>query len=416
MNKNKGRSFTNKKGERVFVSEEHLKTAVAIKVELQKASSSRKCSWSKLVGLMRKEGFDNAENSEAYRCMIKAYQDSIGELPKVQEYANMVADSKLESIKELVGEISYEKRENQLVLKELNKVKRSVIDDSLIAEQIGFAFNNHNFSDLKLEYKEIKDSEKKMIAVLSDLHIGALVDLDINTYNYEVAVNRLNTYANRIITKCKEQNITNVYVMNLGDVIEHSNMRYSQGYNVEFTYSDQIVKSSDLIIKFLLLLVENDLKITYAGIAGNHDRVDGDKNKGLNGDHAVKSINYSIQSFINNSKIQNINYVQAQDYKHSFEINGKNILALHGDLDNRNDANVLAKHSDIDSINYDVVLMGHYHTREIKELGNNKFLLMSGSLKGADEYSDKLRKLSAPSQSYYIIDKDGNLDINFISF
>lgn len=415
MGKNKERSFTNKKGEKVIVSEEHLNTAVTLKVELQKASPSRKCSWSQLVGLMRKEGFDDAENSEAYRCLVKAYQKSIGELPTVKQYADMVATSKLESIKELVGEISYEKRENQLVLKELNKVKRDITDDALIAEQIGSAFNDLDFSNIKMQYKEVKESEKKMIVALSDLHIGAIVELDINTYNYDIAVKRLNEYANSIITKCKSEKITSVHVMNLGDVIEHSNMRYDQGFSAEFTYSEQITKATDLIIKFLLLLQENGLKITYAGIAGNHDRRDEDKNKNLSGDHAVKHINSSIKMFIELSKIKNVEYVQAKDYKHSFVINGKNFIAVHGDLDNKNDANVLSKRSQMDEVIYDYMLMGHFHSREIKELGNDKLLLVSGSLKGADDYSvDKIKKLSAPSQSYYIIDEDGNLDVNFV--
>lgn len=411
------RSYTNKSGELVKVSEEHLDTAVRIKKELQNASPSRKCSWSLLVKMMEREGFLDADNNESYRCMIKAYQKSVGELPEAPRYASMVADSKLESIKELVGEVAYEKRENQHVLRELNKVKRDVIDFAITAEQIGNAIKGYDFNALQLQAKPINIIGKsKMVVSLSDLHIGAVVDNKVNTYNYDIAIERMQKYLDKIVAEVTANNISEVYVMNLGDTVEHSSMRFAQGYKVEFSYSEQIVRASDLIQKFLIGLAEYT-KVTYAGIAGNHDRVDGDKNKGIDGDHAVKAINYTIKQFIENARIERITYEQAEDYKHSFNVGGKNILALHGDLDNQNDANLLAKHSKNDGIDYDLVLMGHTHTRFLKEVHDNKFISVSGSLKGADDFVlNKLRKVSSPSQSYHIIREDGEIEVRWVTF
>ncbi|UUV45920.1 metallophosphatase [Bacillus phage vB_BanS-Thrax1] len=411
------RSYTNKSGELVKVSEKHLDTAVRIKKELQNASPSRKCSWSLLVKMMEREGFSDADNNESYRCMIKAYQKSVGELPEAPKYASMVADSKLESIKELVGEVAYEKRENQHVLRELNKVKRDVIDFAITAEQIGNAFKEHDFTELKFEAQPINMiGTSKMVVSLSDLHIGAVVDTKVNKYDYSIAIERMQKYLNKIIAEAKVNNISDVYVVNLGDTVEHSSMRFAQGYKVEFAYSEQIVRASDLIQKFLIGLSQH-VNVTYAGIAGNHDRVDGDKNKGIDGDHAVKAINYAIEQFIENAQIDRIAYVQAEDYKHSFNVGGKNILALHGDLDNQNDVNLLAKHSKIDGIDYDLVLMGHTHTRFVKEVHDNKFISVSGSLKGADDFTlNKLRKVSSPSQSYHIIREDGEIEVRWVTF
>jgi predicted phosphodiesterase len=104
------------------------------------------------------------------------------------------------------------------------------------------------------------------------------------------------------------------------------------------------------------------------------------------------------------------------DYGHSFRINELNILALHGDLDSKNDTNILSKHSTLNGVDYDIILMGHYHTREIKELGDNKFLCVSGSLKGADDYSiNKLRKISSASQTICIIDGNGDVDFKWVT-
>jgi predicted MPP superfamily phosphohydrolase len=403
------RSYTNKEGELITVSKEHLDIAIRIKQELQKASPSRKCAWRTHKQLMEREGFFDSDTNEQYRCMIKAYQKDIGELPEAPKYADMVADSKLESIKELVGEIAYEKRESQHVLRELNKVKRDVIDSTLIAEQIGRAFTAYDWSKVKFSYQPITPSNKKMIVAISDLHIGAVVNTDVNTYNYEVALRRMNEYLNKVITEIKNNDISEVYLINLGDAVENPYM-HNLAFNCEFNASDQIVRATDIIIKAIVALKEH-AHVTVAGIAGNHDRYEENKNKSLDGDHVVRAINYSIQSFITNSKVERVTYEQADDYEHRVTLNGVNVKFLHGDLDGINDMNLIAKHSALDGIEYHLILMGHYHHHWIKEQGINKTVVGFGTLKGSDGYSKKIRRIVHPSQGIVIIDGEGNYEI-----
>lgn len=412
------RSYSNKDGQKVEVSQEHLDTVVKIKKELQDASPSRRASWNQIVKMMEEEGFYDAENSEAYRCLVKGYQKSVGELPEVEKHVNLVADSKLISIKNLVGEISHEKRENQHYLREINKGKRELIDFSIIAQEISDTFRNYDYSEFQLKsIPEIEnvEGETEMIMCLSDLHIGALVDIETNSYNFDVALYRMSTYMSRVVKRAKQNDVKTIHIMNLGDVVEHASMRFSQGYNAEFTFSEQIAKASDLIIKVIMYLAKEGFAVTYAGIAGNHDRIT-DKDKNIDGDHAVRVINHAIQVFITHSQIKNVTYIQAKDYKHSFSVNGKNFLAVHGDLDSKNDDNLLAKHSLLDGVQYDYILMGHWHRRESREIGDDKFLFISGSTKGADEYSEnKLRKKSAPSQMMLTVEDNGVVEPTWVT-
>jgi len=406
------RSYINKQGERITVSEEHLRTAVRIKKELQDASPSRKASLKQIVLLMEKEGFYDADSNESYRCMLKDYQKSIGELPEAPKYAEMVTEGKLESIKELVGDLAYEKRENQHVLRQLNKVKRDVIDYSLVADEIGKAFRDHDWSEFDFEIKpREKKSGKVMIVTLTDLHIGALVNTDVNTYNYEVAKKRLARFAERVIAKAKYNDISEIHIVNCGDVVEHSNMRYGQAFHTEFQYSEQLVKASDAIAKFIKAIAEEGFEMTYAGFAGNHDRVN-DKDKNIDGDHAQRSINHALQVLIENAKgFENVTYVQAKDYSHRLlNVNGRNFKFVHGDLDSFKDENLVAKHSAMDGIEYDAVVMGHYHHFRTIEVGMGKLIIMFGSLKGSDEYSEKLRRLSLASQGMIVVDGHGEYE------
>lgn len=405
------RSYTNKQGELVTVSEEHLQTSVQIKKELQNASPSRRASWNQHKKMMEVEGFIDSDTNESYRCLIKDYQKSIGELPQVEKHADMVADSKLKSIKELVGEISYEKRENQGYLKQINKGKRELIDFALLVEEIANAIGEYDFSKVQLEpYPYLQSNGKKMIVGLSDMHIGALVDTDINTYNYNVAIARLSAYASRIITEALNNGITDLYIVNLGDVVEHASMRFSQGFNAEYVFSEQIVRASDVIIKFLMYLAKEGFNLTYAGIAGNHDRIT-DKDKNIDSDHAVRVINFAIRTFIENAGIKNIKFEDAKDYSHSIEINTRNFKFVHGDLDSLKDDNLVAKHASMDGVDYDMVVMGHYHHFREMEVGFDKRVVVFGSLKGADDYGERIRKISVASQGLIIVDENGDIDV-----
>ena len=411
------RSYTNKSGEKVTVSEEHLRTAISIKKELQKASPSRKASMKQLVDMMEREGFYDADTNESYRCMLKSYQKSIGELPEAPKHAEMVAEGKLESIKELVGEVAYEKQSNQKVLRELNKVKRDVIDYVLIAEQIGEVFSNYNFNFNTDVMEKKEESSKKMIMQLSDLHIGSLADNKYNKFNYEIAKIRMKEFTSKVISECKKNNINSVYVVQTGDEIEHFQMHTTQAFEAEMTLAEQIVKTSDLIINTLVTLADNGIQVRFSGIAGNHSRLNSDKNKSQHGDTSTTIINEAVKSFVHNSKIKSIEYVEATGaYEHSFNINGLNIKALHGDRDNLKNENILFRHSELDDINYDLIIGGHIHTRWFSEVSKGKFVAIAGSLKGVDNYSvDTLRKISSPSQNYYIISEEGEVEIKWVT-
>ncbi len=405
------RSYTNRNGDKVEVGKDHLDTAVLIKLQLQKASPSGRCSWRQLVNLMKEEGFDDAENNESYRCLIKDYQKSIGELPQVSEYADMVSDKKIESIKNLVGEIAYEKRNAQNEFRKLNKVRREIIDYTIITEQIRKELSEYDWSKIKFNYELIADGKKKMIVGLSDLHIGALVNIpNVNTYNYEIATQRMQSYLSKVLNIVKLEDISEVNVILLGDAIENPYM-HNLAYNCEFTYSEQIIKASDLIIKFLVGLKER-VNVTYSGISGNHDRHNSDKKKNLNGDHAVRGINEFVKSFIENSNVERITYEQALgDYEHTLSINGLNVKCVHGDLESINDNNILAKYSSIDGVDYSLVLMGHFHHYWTKEVGINKTICGFGSLKGADDHGKNAKMMSSVSQGVVLIDEDGEYEI-----
>lgn len=410
-------NYTNNDGEYTKVSTEHLDTALRIKIELQNASPSQRCAWKKHRQLMEQEGFFDSDTSENYRCMIKAYQKSLGKLPQLKKHVEMIATKKLESISSFVGEIAEEKRDNQNVLRELNKIKRQIIDGNLYTKTMVEGLRN-SMEDIEWERLISSDVKDKIIiengdtaiALVSDWHIGALVKLDgKNEYNYEIAKRRVREYTIELIKYCNVHNIQKIEVVFMGDAIEGTYMRAGQGFEAEFGTSEQIAKFSTLIIHMLNTLSKAH-SVRYRAFAGNHDRMNQmDKGNNVHGDSAIYLSNEIVKTFIENVDNPNIEYVTTDHYSATLEVNGFNIKLVHGDLEKKNDNKKIHEHSSRDGINYNIIAYGHFHHFLVLEVGLERFELRVGSTKGIDHYAEKFGLGSSPSQVIIGINSEGKL-------
>lgn len=408
------RSYQNKKHETVTVSKEHLDTAVELKQLLQKDSPSNRCSWVLHRKLMLEEGYDDSENSEGYRQMIKAHQKSIGELPSAEKHADRVVTSKLESYKELVGEVKFEKHENQKYLRKINKGKKDIIDGVLFIDEVKEAVEGI-LSELDLnemsrrEMTHIENVEGRMISVISDWHIGALVDVNSNKYDFAIAEKRISQYVNKIRKLAFDNKVVDIEVVYMGDAVEHAYMRNSQAYHAEFPLSEQMVRCGKLIIEMLLEL-SKDFNVQYRGFAGNHDRMAGDKNSSLDNDTAMVVINGIVETFVNVYEGEGLSFAKTNHYNAKLvDFNGRNFKFVHGDLEKRGDTGKIHDHSSRDGIIYDAIVYGHFHHWMSLEVGLNKWEIRCGSIKGSDDYSEKLGLGSIPSQVAIIVSNDGDI-------
>ena len=407
------KGYTNNSGEYVELSKSHLETAVKIKIELQKASPSRRCSWAKHKKMMESEGFYDSENSENCRTAIKFAQKDVGLLPEVAKYAEMVSVGVLDSIREEIGEIQIAKLDARADFLNLSRLKRNLHEDITILEEIKVALKDKDFTAVPYTPAFIEKIEKsKIIVGLSDFHYGALVDVEGYKYNAEIAEELLMKYSDNIIELIELENAEEVYVVGMGDMIEQAYMRHSQAFGIEGTLSEQITKASELLIKFLQR-ISQFAKVKYAGINGNHDRMSS-KNDTIYSDGAVNIINATVKVFTEYSN-SNVEYVDSDPYHHIVSLNGRNFLFVHGDITPIKKSSVLAEQSDLYGIQFDALLAGHIHHFTMKEVGFDRYVATFGSIKGSDEYSLKtIGSSSSRSQGIIVIKEDGEFDIRKI--
>ena len=411
--------YINKVGEEVEVSEEHIKTALSIKLELQEMSPSRRCNWKKHQQAMIEQGFYDGEASENYRVMIANYQRKVGGFAKGMDNGDVYAGKRLDVIQAMVGEMATEKRDNQNTLRELNKIKREIMDGNLqtkaIIEAVERAFEGYDFPDLSnISPIVVPQDGIKSVLLITDWHIGALVSTSGNKFNLAVAQGRIAQIINQTVLNIEKNGIKEIEVVYMGDLIEGSFMRASQGFDVQFNTATQINKASDLLIR-LLTLLSKYAKVTYRGFSGNHDRMNqSDKGNNLHGDSVVVIANKIIHTYIEATKNPNLSYAEADYYSAVLSINGVNIKLVHGDLEKRADKGKLHDHSSRDGIRYDILAYGHFHHYAVTEIGHNRFELAVGSIKGTDDYAEKFGLESAPSQAIINIDRNGEIDIKRI--
>ena len=401
--------YQDDKGKSHEVSEECLARAVLYKLEIQKDEG--KANWSKIVKMLKKDGF-NVVKSEGFRQAVKHYQKKIGKLPKRQDFKQSALTLKL-------GELAEVKREIQNERREFNKLKRELLDESIYRRELENALREAvgNYKANRCVYpqsdldgsggletaknKQDLDSDTALVVSLSDWHIGCKFKTSYNEFNFDIVTSLVIEYLNKIERLIDDYDTENVLLLNLGDTVEQNYMRnFSQSFEAEFDFSTQQAKAIQLVSSFVkrLCLERPQTKFYYSAVAGNHDRMNGNKKEVIYGD----SFQTILNLFLENLPLNNFEVIeQDSPVKGRVSFSGVNIAFEHGDKLNLRDRNIMATVSQRDGRPYDALLVGHLHHYEAIE--NNGLFVMSGSLKGADTYSESLNLKADRSQACLLI-------------
>ena len=401
--------YTNRKGEKIEVSDSHIETAIRVKIELQNLSPSGRCNWSKHKSIMESEGYYDSESSESYRCLIKAEQKTKGLLPTVAKYADFITDKKVETLETLVGDMYIANRERQGINRALNKTKREIADESIVIKDIKKSILESeipNFSQAKIE---VGNQEFEGLITPSDWHVGLL----FNGLNYEVAEKRVIQYAKEVKEKSKLFNIKQVKVVNLGDIINHIYMhKNTQAFGSEFDVSTQIVKATKLMFAFLKDLSDS-LEVTYLGmIVGNHGRMAA-KGETLTNDNVEVVIHEMIKSMIDMSELPNLSWDDST-YEKSFQttnIKGKLFAFVHGDKESKTGGDRIKKYSSIIGEQIDILVQGHTHAFKVESENYERKIITSGSLMGSDDYAQGLGFYTGATQLFIAVSEQDVIPI-----
>lgn len=333
--------------------------------------------------------------------IAKRYHD----LVFVDQYENI--DEYKRELEELQDELYKKKTRTRDAIRE----KRMLLRDEARLEEL--VDNLHktisNLEPLKIDKRSRPESERHAILLISDWHIGMVVDNYWNKFDIDIAKERVSKLFHDTVKYCNLMGVSNLYVVNLGDQISgsiHVTTRVQEGMDS----IEQTMTVAEMIANLLNDFNNEGFNVNYVSMTDNHSRRLPNWRESIENESFVKIVDWYVKSRLSKSDITFIDNI-VDDGIATFLVGGKNVFAVHGHRDKPK--SVVKDLSLALKVVPDLVLMGHYHHR-YNESFNETRLVINGSLIGTDEYAKGARYFSKPSQALLVLDGENFIDFDIV--
>lgn len=305
----------------------------------------------------------------------------------------------LEEIKEEKLELQKEKFRARDQKRELNAIiRRQARLESL---EDYFKEVTENFEGISLPKTKSNVNDKKEAAiVISDWHIGMKFDGRFNTFNHEIAEQRIAKVKDKTLDTIRKENIDTLHIANLGDMIS-GGIHVSTRVQAEEDVIQQVIRVSEYLKQFIKTFLDEGIEVEYYNIIGNHGRYQGNKSE-------VAGIEENFEKLILTildtafSDYKNYNSTGCRDGIIEVEIASQKIILAHGDMDKNTNAAMRLPQLFGYVPNY--IITGHIHHSTSKDFGITEHIV-NPSLIGADDYATGGRFGGKPGQKLILFNE-----------
>ena len=332
----------------------------------------------------------------------------IDELDKIkyntmsEENVKNELDNQLQELKKERMKISDERAALNRKLKEQARIE-SIYE---LIEKIA----KGNKSDNMLDFPELPHNDKVIgLLTLSDIHYGLEVKEFNNCYNPDICKSRMEQLCVKVIEDLRLHEITDLYVLGLGDYVEgiiHNIIRIESRESV----IEQVMSMCNILTEFLNYLSEY-ANIYYYDVTDNHGRLFEDKDNNLDKDNFSLLIKWFLKSKFENSEVVHIMDNDINESIGTINIFGRNYCFVHGHNDKVGD--IVQNLSLMTGKQYDAIFLAHSHHFEANEI-HGTYVYMNGTMVGTDNYSNRIRKTSNPSQNFFVISKEDGIKCQYL--
>ena len=286
----------------------------------------------------------------------------------------------------------------------LNKVIRERSRQEELNEILCEAIQSGNLPQLNYQRTEIEPSDNDLLVSLNDIHYGANVQNYWNTYNSDICRDMMCRYLDKIISIGETHGSENCIVWANGDEIS-GNIHQSIAITNKENVIEQIKGVSELIAEFLAELSKHFRQVTYVSVAGNHSRIDPNKDKALTSERLDDLIEWYLAA-----RLQNFDNVvvgggeKVDCTMYLVDVRGKTYCGVHGDFDGS--ATKIQALQTMAKKQLYAVLSGHLHHCKIDDVQGIK-TVMAGSFLGIDDYCVQKRIYGEPEQMVCVCDQGG---------
>lgn len=375
------------------------------------ALSNKTISYKEWAKSLLNENIYGEENTR--RCFV--FFEKFLSILENDEINNIQDENKLQEILIAKKELEKERKKIQTINLEYNQYVRDISRFELFNEKIKEAIDNMPALIFSNTIQDKFNSKQTAVLCISDAHNGVEINMQtvfnepINIYSPDILKKRLNKLADIVIKDYKNNfNYKKLIVFDLGDGIQNI-LRLSDIAKLKTGVIDSVLQYAEMISQFLNKIQnELNIQIEFSCLGGNHSELRLiSTGKNWESENLGKVIREFIALRLKDN--QNIKVDPYSDFSFK-QIEGINILAIHGD-DSKKNINEISYWEQYHNITIDILLMGHFHHQEQINLGysptGDKEIIIVPSLIGIDEFSRKNRKL-ARAGAKFILFEDNN--------
>lgn len=375
------------------------------------ALSNKTISYKEWAKSLLNENIYGEENTR--RCFV--FFEKFLSILENDEINNIQDENKLQEILIAKKELEKERKKIQTINLEYNQYVRDISRFELFNEKIKEAIDNMPALIFSNTIQDKFNSKQTAVLCISDAHNGVEINMQtvfnepINIYSPDILKKRLNKLADTVIKDYKNNfNYKKLIVFDLGDSIQNI-LRLSDIAKLKTGVIDSVLQYAEMISQFLNKIQnELNIQIEFSCLGGNHSEL---RLISTGRNWESENLGKVIREFIalRLKDNQNIKVDPYSDFSFK-QIEGINILAIHGD-DSKKNINEISYWEQYHNITIDILLMGHFHHQEQISLGysptGDKEIIIVPSLIGIDEFSRKNRKL-ARAGAKFILFEDNN--------
>ena len=376
-----------------------------------RALSNKTISYKEWAKSLLNENIYGEENTR--RCFV--FFEKFLSILENDEINNIQDENKLQEILIAKKELEKERKKIQTINLEYNQYVRDISRFELFNEKIKEAIDNMPALIFSNTIQDKFNSKQTAVLCISDAHNGVEINMQtvfnepINIYSPDILIKRLNKLADTVIKDYKNNfNYKKLIVFDLGDGIQNI-LRLSDIAKLKTGVIDSVLQYAEMISQFLNKIQnELNIQIEFSCLGGNHSEL---RLISTGRNWESENLGKVIREFIalRLKDNQNIKVDPYSDFSFK-QIEGINILAIHGD-DSKKNINEISYWEQYHNITIDILLMGHFHHQEQISLGysptGDKEIIIVPSLIGIDEFSRKNRKL-ARAGAKFILFEDNN--------
>lgn len=265
-------------------------------------------------------------------------------------------------------------------------------------------------SDNILDFPELSHNDRVVgLLTLSDIHYGLEVKEFNNCYSPDICKMRMAELGAKVVENLKLHEITDLYILGLGDYVEgiiHNIIRIESRESV----IEQVMDMCEILTTFFKFLSEY-ANIYYYDVTDNHGRLFEDKENNLDKDNFSLLIKWYLKNRFEDSEVVHIMDNDINESIGTINIFGRNYCFVHGHNDRVCD--IVQNLSLMTNKNYDAIFLAHSHHFEANEV-HGTYIYMNGTMVGADNYSNRIRKTSNPSQNFFVISKEDGIKCQYL--